>query len=235
MPFGLTNAPATFQRLMERILTGLQWKILALYLDDIIIFAGDVDEHLQRLRLVFERCRAAGLKLKPKKCNLLKESVQFLGHVVDSEGIKTDPEKVRKVLEWPIPQEVGHVRSFVGLASYYRKFIKDFARIAGPLRDLTKSKVDFIWGPAQQAAFDGLKAALASSIKNGGEFILDTDASGYAIGAVLSQVQDGVEQPLAFGSHCLSTAERNHCVTRRELLAVVYFMDYYRHYSSGEG
>ena len=120
-------------------------------------------------------------------------------HVVDRAGIHTDPEKVKKVLEWPIPKEVGHVRSFVGLASYYRKFIKNFAKIAGPLHDLTKAKVDFLWGQAQQTAFDALKAALAGfnvlaiPIKNGGDFILDTDTSGYAIGAVLSQMQDGVE------------------------------------------
>ena len=146
MPFGLTNAPATFQRLMEAILTGLQWKILSLYLDDIIIFANGVEEHLRRLQMVFERCQSAGLKLKPKKCDLLKRSVHLLGHVVDKEGIRTDPEKVKKFLEWPTPTNVTHVRSFVGLTSYYRKFIKGFTVIAGPLHDLTKVGVDFVWG-----------------------------------------------------------------------------------------
>ena len=131
---------------------------------------------------------------------------------------------------------MSHVRSFIGLASYYRKFIRNFAGIAGPLHDLTKVGVDFVWGSEEQTAFTSLKSALAEStllafpMRNGGDFILDTDASGFAIGAILSQAQDG---PLAFGSRCLSTAEHNYCVTRRELFAVVYFMDYYCHYLLG--
>ena len=236
MPFGLTNAPATFQRLMEKVLAGLQWKILALYLDDVIVFAGSPEEHLDRLAVVLERCRVAGLRLKPKKCDLLRRSVSFLGHVVDASGIHTDPEKVQKVVDWPIPLEATHVRSFIGLTSYYRRFIRNYASISSPLHDLTRKDVPFLWTDAAQLAFDCLKRALVERVclalpeVDGGDYVLDTDASAFAIGAVLSQIQDGIERVLAFGSRCLNKAERNYCVTRRELLAVVYFMVYYRHY-----
>ena len=133
MPFGLCNAPATFQRLMEQVLPGLQWRILALYLDGIIIFAKMADEHLERLRIVFERCRSAALKLKPRKCDFLRRSVSFLGHVIDEDGLHTDPDIVKRIVEWTTPENVSHIRSFVGLTSYYRRFIPNYAAIVGPL------------------------------------------------------------------------------------------------------
>ena len=239
MPFGLCNAPATFQRLMERVLAGLQWRILALYLDDVIVFASSIEDHLNRLEEVFKRCQEAGLKLKPKKCSFLQESVQFLGHLVDAKGVHTDPEKIEKIQNWPTPTSVTEVRTFVGLTSYYRRFIKNYAEIASPLHNLTKKDIEFNWSEDCDQAMTKLKQELIASTvlafpnKDGGEFILDTDASNTAIGAVLSQIQEGKERVIAYGSRCLNSPEKNYCVTRRELLAVVYFIDYYRHYLVG--
>jgi hypothetical protein len=127
MSFGLTNAPATLQRLMERVLDGLQWKILALYLNDIIVYAPTAEEHVRRLAVVLDRCRQAGLKLKAAKCELMKRSVHFLGHVVDADGVQTDPEKVDQVRAWAIPKSMTEVRAFLGLTSYYRRFIHNYA------------------------------------------------------------------------------------------------------------
>ena len=237
MPFGLTNAPATFQRLMEKVLFGLQWKICALYIDDVIVMSNTIEEGIERLDVVLTRLASAGLKLKPSKCDLLKKSVTFLGHVVDEHGIRTDPAKVDKIVNWPVPTDLSSVRSFLGLASYYRKFVKSFAAIANPLTELSKKNVEFVWGEQQNVAFETIKDAIAKSTalafptKENDKYILDTDASAFAIGGVLSQIQDGVERPLAFGSRCLNDAERNYCVTRRELLAVVYYITKeFKHY-----
>ena len=230
MPFGLCNAPATFQRLMEKVMKGLQWRILALYLDDVVVFADTVANHLERLGQVWDRCRKAGLKLKPRKCQLIRSSVAFLGHVIDADGVHTDPDKVRRIQEWPVPRDLHQVRSFVGLTSYYRRFIQDYAKRAEPLHRLTKKDVPFEWTEETELAFQSLKEALiepvmlAYPLVDGGMFVLDTDASGTAIGAVLSQVQGGEERVLAYGSRCLSSMERNYCTTRRELLAVVHFI-----------
>ena len=124
MPFGLCNAPATFERLMERILTGLHWEILLVYLDNVIIYGKTFDEELQRLQTVFQRLRESKLKLKPKKCHLFQKKVAYLGHVVSAEGVATDPEKIEAVKCWPVPGNQTGVRSFLGLASYYRRFIE---------------------------------------------------------------------------------------------------------------
>ena len=237
MPFGLTNAPATFQRLMEKVLSGLQWKICALYIDDVIVMSDSVEQGIERLDIVLGRLASAGLKLKPTKCDLLKKSVTFLGHVVDQKGIHTDPAKVEKIVNWPTPVDLTSLRSFLGLASYYRKFVRSFAAIASPLTELSKKNIEFSWDEKRDEAFRTIKDAIAQSAaltfptKDNDEYILDTDASAFAIGGVLSQIQNGVERPLAFGSRCLNDAERNYCVTRRELLAVVYYITKeFRHY-----
>ena len=240
MPFGLCNAPATFQRLMERVLRGLQWRSCVLYLDDVVVFGKDFQEHLDRVKEVFQCLREAGLKLKPKKCQLFKLSVAFLGHIVDCYGIGTDPEKVEKIKNWAVPQNVHDIRVFTGLTSYYRSFVKDYAKVAAPLHELTKKNVEFVWEERHEEAFQALKDALSEQIqlsypvKNGGYFYLDTDASNVAIGAALHQEQEGIEKLLRFASRCLSPAERNYCTTRKELLAVVYFLDYFKHYLLGD-
>ena len=137
MPFGLANAPATFERLMESVLRGLQWECLV-YMDDIIVAGTSVNQCLERLDHVFEWLHAAGLKLKPSKCTFFRKIVKFLGHVVTADGVHTDPEKIQHVKEWPAPKTIKEVRSFLGLCSYYRKCIAGFAQIARPLHKLTE-------------------------------------------------------------------------------------------------
>ena len=182
--------------------------------------------------------RQAGLKLKPSKCHLFQKSVAYLGHIVSADGVATDPSKVQAIAEWPVPKCVKDVRSFLGLASYYRRFIRGFAEIASPLHALTEKSREFVWSESCQSAFEELKGRLQTApilcypIPEG-DFILDTDASGDGIGAVLSQVQGTDEKVLAYGSRKLSRPERNYCVTRRELLAVVVYLKYFKQYLYG--
>jgi transposase InsO family protein len=238
MPFGLCNAPATFQRMMEIALAGLQWDICLIYLDDVIVFAPIFEQMLTRLRDVFSRIRTAGLKLKPAKCHLFQREVTFLGHVINSDGVLPDPENVKKIIEWDVPKDVTGVRSFLGMGNYYRRFIKDYSSKMQPLIELTKKGKPFEWSEECQKAFDFLKTSLVGPEilafpTDSGEYILDTDACAISIGAVLSQVQDGRERVIAYGSKSLCKAEKNYCVTDRELLAVKFFMERYKHYLLG--
>ena len=239
-PFGMINSGATFQRVMELALKGLQWHICIIYIDDCIIFSTTFEEHLERLKLVFQRFREANLKLKPKKCELLKKEVTFLGFRVSGEGgVRPDPNNVSKVLQWPVPANVTEVKQFLGLCSYYRKHVKNFSMIAKPLFDLTKKDSKLVWTDDSQISFNQLKAALTSNeimalpSDKGGQFILDVDACNYGIGAVLSQVQDGKEKVVSYASRTLNRAETNYCVTDKELLAIRYFVEYFRHYLLG--
>ena len=239
MPFGLCNAPSTFERLMETVFVGLQWKILLIYLDDMIIFGSSVDEVVNRLESVLQRLRSAKLKLKPKKCHLFHKEVSFLGHVVSEAGVTTDPAKIDAVEKWPTPINAKQVRSFLGLASYYRRFIKNFSNVAKPLTKLTEKEQEFIWTTECEEAFQALKhklitAPILAYPKLGVEFILDTDASNFGVGAVLSQEDDGKERVIAYASRTLNKAEQNYCVTRRELLAIVTFLKHFRHYLYGQ-
>jgi hypothetical protein len=238
LPFGLCNAPSTFERLMDSVLAGLRWETLLVYLDDVVVYGHTIPESIERLVTVLERFRSAGLKLKPPKCHLFQKQVHYLGHVVSSDGIHTDPSKIDAVRDWPIPATQTQVRSFLGLASYYRRFIRGFADIAAPLHRLTQKSAKFEWNQECDEAFGKLKEGLISAPvlaypRAEGQFILDTDASNFAIGCVLSQEQDGEEKVIAYGSKSLSKPERNYCVTRRELLAIVEFVQKYRHYLGG--
>lgn len=238
MPFGLCNAPATFQRLMERVLSGLQWEMLMLYLDDVIVYAGTVQEEVDRLRVVFQRLREANLKLKPSKCFLFQRSVKYLGHVVSNQGVHTDPDKIKAIEEWPVPVNREEVRSFVGLASYYRKFVKGFAEIAKPLHQLTGKNIKFAWTSEAEMAFQELKSRLMAAPilaypMPEGDFILDTDASQHAMGAVLQQVQDGETKVIGYASKTFSKQQRNYCVTRKELCAVITYVKHFRPYLYG--
>ena len=238
MPFGLCNAPASFERLMEQVLAGLQYDRCLVYLDDIIVAGKTIEETVENFEKVLARLRSAGLKLKPSKCTLFAKSVHYLGHVVSSEGISCDPEKVVCVKEWPVPKNVHDVRSFLGLAGYYREHIDSFSGIAEPMFYLTRKGVKFHWSEACQDAFQKLKEALTSAPVLAypdpkKEYILDTDASLFGMGAVLSQVHDGQERVVAYASKTLNRAQRNYCTTRRELLAVVTFVKHFRHYLYG--
>ena len=163
MPFGLCNAPATFQRLLDLVLAGLQWSHCLVYLDDVIVLGRSFTEHLQNLQAVFKRLRQAGLKLKPSKCSLLQQEVQYLGHIVNREGVSVDPGKVEKVLTWPVPQSVQEVRQFLGFCSYYRRFIPNFADIARPLHRMTEKNANFKWTSEAGAAFKHLCKQLATT------------------------------------------------------------------------
>ena len=239
MPFGLSNGTATFQRLMELIFAGQQWHEVLLYIDDIISYCTDFSQGIERLRVVFQKLQDAGLTLKAKKCILFQKQVSFLGHLVSEHGVATDPEKVLAVVEWPVPKSTTEVRSFVGLCAYYRRFIKSFSEIAKPLHKLTEKNAKFSWSEGCQSAFDELKSRLVSAPvltypNDQDKFILDTDASDKAMGAVLSQVQEEVERVVAYGSKTFSRSEKNYCVTRKELLAVVYFVKHFKHYLLGK-
>ena len=196
MPFVLCNAPTTFEWLMERILSGLPWEVCLLYLDDIIVHAKTFEAELDQLRSVFTRLREAGLKLSPKKCHPFKKRVVFLGHMVSEDGVSTDPEKIRAVCDWPTPVSASTLRSFLGLFSYYRLFVRSFADIAAPLHCLTEKDKAFSWTKECTVAFQRLKQVLSQSPvlaypTSEGAFVLDTDVINTGIGAVLSKKKQG--------------------------------------------
>ncbi len=191
MAFGLCNAPSTFSRLMQTVFAGLSYKILVLYLDDIIVYAKSYDQALENLKIAFQRLREANLKLHPKKTVLFQKEVTFLGHKINAEGISTCPEKVKAVEKWPTPRSVREVRSFLGLASFYRKYIHHFSEKAKPLHELTEKNRKFVWSEACETSFKALKEALMSTSilalpTDDDYFVVGTDASATAASAILS-------------------------------------------------
>ena len=241
MPFGLTNAPATFQRVMQLVVAGLDG-FCSVYLDDIVVFSRDINEHLEHLGQIFERLRQAGFKLRPKKCFFGKKEVRYLGHVISASGIATDGGKTRAVKEFPVPKNVKDLRSFLGLASYYRRFMQNFSRIAEPLYTLLRKGVEFEWNEERQKALDALKERLTTAPVLSypdftQPFILETDASYAGLGAVLTQekMEKGHlrSRPIAYASRSLTPAERHYGVTELEALAVVWALRHYRVYCLG--
>ena len=239
MCFGLKNAPSSFSRLMRSVLGSLQFDKCLVYLDDIIVLGHNFESALENLRAVFLKLRQANLKLKVSKCKLMQKQTVFLGHLVSSEGISCDPEKVKAIKDWPQPRDKTELKAFLGLIGYYRKLVPSFAEIAIPLTRLTRKRVQFEWGTEQETAFEELKERLtqppilAFPMENGGSFLLDVDASGSAIGGVLSQYQNNEEKVIAYGSHTLNPAQQNYCTTKRELYAVVYFVQHFKNYLLG--
>ena len=239
MPFGLCNAPATFQRLMTTVLHGLIPDTCLDYLDDIIVPSPSFSDQLQRLRRVFERLRSAGLKVRPAKCRLFQSSVTYLGHTFSAAGVAPNRQKTDAVREWPTPDSPTKVRQFLGFVSYYRRYIPNFSGVARPLHELTQKRVAFAWSDKAQSAFDKLKSSLLSAPilqypNPARKFILDTDASDFAMGAVLSQLDDqGSEVVIAYASSTLSSSQRSYTATNRECLAVVHFCEHFRHYLLG--
>ena len=225
MPFGLTNAPSTFQRLMQELLAGLNPPggdaFVSVYIDDVLIYSRTMEDHLAHLRAVLGRLQEAGLKLKPAKCRFMCKEVEFLGHCITPMGLKTTPQLVTAILEFRRPTNARQTRQFLGLCSFYRRFIESFARIARPLHQLTKMGTTFHWTPECQAAFNTLKTKLCETPVLAypafdKDFVLETDASIDGIGAVLSQVQqDGCLHPVAFASRSLSSSERNYGIYNR--------------------
>ena len=238
MPFGLTNSPATFQRAIQLVLRGLNWHTVLAYMDDTMVIGRSFHDHVTNLREVLIRFREYGLKLKSKKCNLFRKETKFLGHIVGSNGLSINPENIRAVTEWPTPTCVREVESFLGFVNYHRVYVKDFAEIASPLYELTGRKATFHWEKTHEIAFLTLKSKMTSTPVMAfptmdEPFILDTDASQFAIGASLSQVQDGQEKVIAYGSLALTKQQRRYCTTRRELLSVIRFTRQFKHYLLG--
>ena len=239
MPFGLANAPPHFSRLMQYVMREHLFKIMLVYLDDLLVYSDDFEGHLDRLQLVFDRLKEVNLKLNPDKCAIPQISVVFLGHVLSSEGLQTDPEKIRAIKDYPELTTVTDVRAFLGLAGYYRKFVKDFAKIARPLHALysvpggTRKNADVrpYWTDDCQRAQERLKEALTTAPVLGfadfsQPFVVEIDASLQGLGAVLSQVQDGESKVIAYASRGLSKTERRydneerHSSRKLELLAL---------------
>lgn len=225
MPFGLCNAPSTFQRLMERLFGDQQCQSLLLYLDDIVVFSTSIAQHLERLEVVLGRLKQEGLKARLEKCAFLQQEVKYLGHVISSRGVATDPDKIKAVAQWPRPSSVTELRSFLGFCSYYRRFVEGFAKLAAPLHKLvgefagakgnwTGKSFSSAWSERCQVSFEGLKQKLTTTpvlvyADFSKPFILEVDASHQGLGAVLSQENEGKVRPVAYASRSLRPTERN--------------------------
>ena len=236
MPFGLTNAPATFQREMNRILLPLIGNCLFVYIDDIVVYSKTLEEHLFHLKQVFEIFSHYNLSLNLQKCKFFQEKVEVLGHVLTPNGLKTVPSKVQSIALWNAPRNVNELRSFLGLASYYRKFIQNFSIIADPLFKLLKKNQKYIWSNECNEAFENIRQYLLSDPilsypDFNKEFIVRTDASTQGIGAVLLQVEeDKLEHPICCISRTLSKSELNYSVTDLEGLAINFAIQKFRQY-----
>ncbi|KAM0054415.1 putative nucleotidyltransferase, Ribonuclease H [Helianthus debilis subsp. tardiflorus] len=234
MPFGLTNAPAVFMDLMNRVCKPYLDKFVIVFIDDILIYSKSQEEHEQHLRLILELLRKEQLYAKFSKCDFWLREVHFLGHVVNKDGIHVDPSKVDSIRNWPAPRTPTEIRQFLGLAGYYRRFIKDFSKIAQPLTMLTQKGVVYRWGNTQETAFQYLKDRLCSapilSLPEGtDDFVVYCDASIQGLGCVLMQ-QDKV---IAYASRQLKVHERNYTTHDLELGAVVFALKIWRHYLYG--
>jgi hypothetical protein len=238
MPFGLTNAPSTYQKMITTLFAGKIWKNCLAYLDDVIIYTQTFDDHLEEIKEVFNLLREANLKLNPEKCVFAAKEVKYLGHIIAEKGITPDPSKVQAVMDFPRPTTVKEIRSFIGLSSYYRKFIKNFAQISGPIVKLTKKDQPYKWREEQEESFKQLKQALCDApvlthLMEECEVELHTDASGFGIGVVLVQKEAEGEKVLGYASRRLSKAEINYTITEKECLAIVYGIAQFRPYLYG--
>jgi hypothetical protein len=232
MPFGLTNALATFCTFMNDIFREWLDDFVVIYIDDILIYSGSLEEHAEHLRKVFQRLRENKLYAKLKKCEFEVTKVDFLGHRIIQEGLKMDDHKVKAILDWELPKSVPTLRSFLGLASYYRKLIKNFTKIVAPLTNLLKkSAMTYEWEGACDEAFETLKGILVKApvLKLPDfdkDFEIHSDASNFAIGGIL--VQEG--RPVAFESKKLSETERRWPPHKKEMWAVIHCLKTWGHY-----
>lgn len=238
MPFGLKNAPATFQRVMDCVLRDYLGKFCLVYMDDIIVFSPSLQEHTIHLRKVFNQLKEAHLKIQLDKCEFFKKEVQFLGHTVSEDGVRPNFDKIEIIKKWPIPKNEKQVRQFLGILGYYRRFIKDFAKLVKPLTKLLRKDSLFEITKEIVTCFEKCKQVLTADpvliypdfTK---EFILTTDASDFAIGAVLSQGIIGKDRPIAFASRTLNKTEENYSATEKEFLAIVWAVKHFRPYLYG--
>jgi transposase InsO family protein len=240
MPFGLTNAPATFQTLMNSVLRPYLEKFVIVYLDDILIYSKSEAEHLEHIRLVLQTLREHKLYAKLSKCEFGKPTLLFLGHIIGEDGISMDPDKLKAIQDWPPPRNVTQLQSFLGLANYYRRFVRNYSRVAAPLTALCTPKItDWPWKEEHEAAFQALKSALITApVIHPPDltqpFTVTTDASKFAVGAVLSQGKHPQVQTVAFESKKMTPAEQNYPVHDKEMLAVIYALRKWRHYLLGK-
>ena len=239
MFFGLTNSPATFQTMMndifrEEIAEG--WVVI--YMDDILVFSKDKKQHQEQVKRILGKLRQHQLSLKAEKCYFDKEEIDFLGLIITEKGIRMDPNKVKAVTTWPTPTMKRELQQFLGFVNFYRRFVKGFAKIAKPLTKLT-GKNEWFWTELQQRAFKELKQEITSEWtliipKPGKPFRMETDASDFAIAAILSQEDDeGKWRPIAFMSKALNDAERNYEIYDKEMLAVMQGFYEWAHYLKG--
>ncbi|UYV78642.1 K02A2.6-like, partial [Cordylochernes scorpioides] len=239
LPFGLCNGPATFERLMDNILRTHKWKICLCYLDDVIVFSEDLPSHLTRSKTILGCLRKAGLTLNLSKCRFAYEELLLLGHVVSKEGITPDPEKIASIKDFPALKTIKNVRAFLGLCSYYRRFIKEFSKIAYPLQILTHKNQPFVWGKEQESSFLTLKEKLSSPevlthYDPNKPIGLHTDASDQGLWAVLIHVEDnGRERPISYASRTLQRAETKYSTTEKECLAIIWAIGKFRPYLYG--
>ncbi|GJT49449.1 putative reverse transcriptase domain-containing protein [Tanacetum coccineum] len=234
MPFGLTNAPAVFMDLMNRVCKPYLDKFVIVFIDDILIYSKNKQEHEEHLKLILELLKKEELYAKFSKCEFWIPKVQFLGHVIDSQGIHVDPAKIESIKDWASPKSPTEIRQFLGLAGYYRRFIEGFSKIAKPMTKLTQKKVKFEWGDKQETTFQLLKQKLCSApilaLPEGSEdFIVYCDASIKGLGAVLMQR----EKVIAYASRQLKIHEKNYTNHDLELRAVVFSLKLWRHYLYG--
>lgn len=231
MSYGLTGAPATFQGVMNTVLSPLLRKGVLVFIDDILIYSATLTEHVQLLRQVFQLLTEHQLKVKRSKCSFAQSSLIYLGHVISHAGVSTDPKNILAVQRWPVPTNVKEVRGFLGLAGYYRKFVRHFGVISRPLTDLLKKNVVFVWTISHQQAFEALKSALTSApvlaIPDFSKpFEIETDASDKGVGAVLMQAG----HPLAFLSKALGPRNHGLSIYEKECLAILLAVDRWRSY-----
>ena len=231
MPFGLTNAPSTFMRLMNHVLRDFIGKFVVVYFDDILIYSRNESDHTMHIRHVLQVLRDNKLYGNLEKCTFCKDKVIFLGYVVSKHGVEVDVSKIEAIQNWPTPMNVSQVRSFHGLAGFYRRFVPNFSTIAAPLNELTKKGVAFEWGAAQDHAFDELKRLLTSAPllalpDFNKQFEIECDASGIGIGGVL--MQEG--RPIAYFSEKLSGAKLNYPIYDKELYALIRVLEVWQHY-----
>lgn len=238
MPFGLTNAPAAFQRFMNDIFQDLLDVSVIVYLDDILIFSANLSDHRKHVKEVLRRLRLHGLYARPDKCEFHTESVEYLGYILSPDGLRMAEDKIKVILDWPTPRKVKDVQSFLGFANFYRRFIPFYSDITVPLTRLTRKNVDWAWTTDCQKAFDTLKKAfttapILSQWRPDAPLIVETDASDYALAAILSIVVDDEIHPVAFHSRTFTETELNYDVHDKELLAIFEAFKSWRHFLEG--
>lgn len=235
LPMGLKNSPAIFQRLMQIVLSGCLGHYAFIYIDDILIYSKNAEEHIEHLKQIFERLKKAGLKIKGSKCQLFKNEVEYLGFLAGQDGLKVNPRKLNAIQHFPTPTTVKEIQSFLGLANYFRSFIVGFSEKAKPLNKLLHKDTPFKWTKEHENAISQLKydlthAPVLAFPNFNDPFLLTTDASGYAIGAILTQIQEGKERLIACNSRVLTLTEQRYSNTDRETLAVIYGINTFRSY-----